>query len=91
MNKVLLYENRKEDPVVWDASSPELEEKAFRSLFNKLDEEYNFYAELRKADVNHLYKKAVKGDFKSIKKILTSRINYEYEYWSLINIHPYIE
>lgn len=47
MQKVLVYENRKTDgPLIWDASSPELERDAFLGLFNYLDETWEVYSDL---------------------------------------------
>ncbi len=47
VKKVLMYENRKIDPMVLDASTPELEQKAFLKLFNYLDENWEVYAGLK--------------------------------------------
>lgn len=42
-----MYENRKTDgPLIWDASSPELERGAFLGLFSCLDEEWGVYSDL---------------------------------------------
>lgn len=47
MQKVLVYENRKTDgPLIWDASSPELERGAYLGLFNYLDEDWRVYSDL---------------------------------------------
>lgn len=46
MNQVLIYENRKQPPMVWDISTPELEEKAYRSLFEFLKNEWACYTDL---------------------------------------------
>ncbi|VVB80366.1 Uncharacterised protein [uncultured archaeon] len=46
MKKVLIYENRKCDPYIYDISTPELEEKSFLALFNVLDNEWSVYNDL---------------------------------------------
>lgn len=47
MKKVLIYENRKTDgPMIWDASTKKLEEKAFKKLFNVLRKDWECYDEL---------------------------------------------
>lgn len=46
MKQVLIYSNRKMSPVVWDASTPELEKQAFLFLFKYLDEEWQCYGDL---------------------------------------------
>ena len=45
--KILLYQNRKMDPRVWDASTPELEAKAMKALFKFLDKEWQCYEDLK--------------------------------------------
>lgn len=45
MKRVLVYGNRKSDSVIWDASTPKLEEKAFKALFKVL-ETWEVYGEL---------------------------------------------
>jgi hypothetical protein len=46
--KVLVYGNRKSEEM-WDASTPEKEEAAFKALFKFLDEEWDCYCELADA------------------------------------------
>jgi len=46
MKKVLVYENRKIDPTIWDISTKELEDKAFKSLFKLLRTEWEVYSDL---------------------------------------------
>ena len=43
MYRVLIYENRKINPLIWNISSPELERGAFLDLFNYLDKNLGFY------------------------------------------------
>ena len=54
MKKILKYENRKCDPVYWDISTPELYEKALKSLFEVL-KVWQVYANLEDAS-DHYYK-----------------------------------
>lgn len=44
--KVIIYENRKTDAMVWDASTPEKQAAAFLDLFNMLDEHWQCYSDL---------------------------------------------
>ena len=44
--RVLIYGNRKQDDDIWDISTPELEEAAYRELFKTLDEYWQVYADL---------------------------------------------
>lgn len=46
MKKVLIYENRKIDPIVWDVSTLELRAKAFMELFRILDKDWEAYSDL---------------------------------------------
>ena len=46
VNKILRYGNRKTDDVVWDISTPQKEEKAFRELFAILKDEWQVYSDL---------------------------------------------
>lgn len=46
--KVLIYENRKYDPIMYDISTPEKESAAFLDIFDKVDESNgSFYQHLR--------------------------------------------
>lgn len=44
--RVLVYENRKADPVCWDASTPEKKGAAVLCLFRHLDRDWEFYTGL---------------------------------------------
>lgn len=44
--KILIYGNRKQDDDIWDISTPELAEAAYRELFKTLDEYWQVYADL---------------------------------------------
>jgi len=46
VKQVLIYENRKTTPLVWDVSTPELKDKAFLSLFKVLDKDWEVYGDL---------------------------------------------
>ena len=46
MRRILIYENRKTDPVFWDATTPELEAGAVLALFKHLDKDWQVYAGL---------------------------------------------
>lgn len=47
VKKVLMYENRKIDPMFWDVSTSCLEQKAFFNLFNYLDKDWAVYSDLK--------------------------------------------
>jgi len=93
MKQVLIYENRKMDPIVWDASTPELEGKALLGLFNLMDS-WNFYEDLRdnpqpnltKSNQYSLYQKAKEGNVIACKQLLSQRKSYEYEFWQLLPV-----
>ena len=44
---VLIYENRKSGPMVWDISTPGKRERAYLSLFEYLDTEWQVYSDLQ--------------------------------------------
>ena len=46
MKQVLIYENRKIDPIVWDVSTLELRAKAFMELFRIIDKDWEAYSDL---------------------------------------------
>lgn len=93
MNKILLYENRKIDPVCWDASTPELENKAFLALFRLL-EEWDVYHDLEESsqptligqNAVALYHRAKQGNVLACRGLLNQRRQCEYEYWQLISL-----
>ena len=93
--KVLIYDNRKIDPLVIDASTEEAELAAFMALFQYLKEEWDVYSDLE--DIGDkaafhiraqaaMYRKAVGGCALSVKRLLTARRTYEYEGWSLHDV-----
>lgn len=88
--RVLLYGSDH----VWDASTPELEKKAFKALFKMLDEKnfggsklfdfndhYSTYSKHPK--YREAYIAAKNGDVESIKLL----INQTYVPWHLLNVH----
>ena len=90
--KVLIYDNRKIDPIVIDASTEEAELAAFMALFKYLKDEWQVYSSLEyvvetsdsgSRYQSPLYKKACSGCAESARRLLKSRKSYEYEYWSL--------
>jgi len=133
--KILLYENRKIDPICWDVSTPEKEKAGFLALFNYLDKDWGYYDGLEEwekelADVNELLKKlnslkeeclkdifqhekerlkvqkkeleelkqryfmlqkARNGNAVAAKSLLSQRLEYEYEYWQIIEVENPLE
>lgn len=85
MKKVLYYENRKSGPVLFDASTPELEMMAFYNLFIVLDEQWEVYFNLNE-NQQKLYDKAKMGSYYDAQKLLKLRCNNEYEHWSIIAV-----
>ena len=73
----MLYRGKDFD-ILWDASTPKLEEWAFTQLFKYLDES-GAYDEIKE---NRLYLKAKEGDAEVIKRFLNIRKSYD-EYWAL--------
>jgi hypothetical protein len=49
MKKVLVYDG-KHDIEIWDASTPELKDKAFLSLFNVLDKDWQCYDDIKELE-----------------------------------------
>lgn len=47
MKRILIYTNRKIDPIYWDASTAELEAGAYLALFKHLDEGWKVYLDLQ--------------------------------------------
>lgn len=41
--EILLHQNRKQDPISWDASTPEKKKAALLALFNHFDEDWEYY------------------------------------------------
>lgn len=88
----LVYGNRKEPETKWDISTSELRAKAFLELFNHLKTVWKVFTcgywgktkdeqETQKA----LYNLACGGDAVAAEKLLTMRIDYEYEEWQLLD------
>lgn len=92
---ILVYENRKSYPMVWDISSSELTPKAFLELFKYLKDEWQVYESDYWGDdgspdgkavakkQKQLYKKACQGDAEAAQELLTMRRSYEYEEWRI--------
>ena len=85
MNKILLYENRKVGPIAWDASTDELEQRAFSELFKYLDEDWDLFDNLKKME-SAVYERAKNGDIAAIRKILIDRKGWEYCNWQLVSL-----
>ena len=93
--KVLMYDNRKIDPILIDASSDEARDAALLALFKYLDEEWDVYDDLgkdngcfgRAADIQRQhYQMALAGDAKAAFDLLKKRKGNEYEYWQFIDV-----
>jgi len=87
--KVLMYGNRKMSPIAFDASTPELELKAFLRLFQYFDGDYwrMYKASPLTGKQKDWYEKAKYGaDGDSARKLLTARRTYEYEEWQLVEV-----
>jgi len=83
MKKVLIYDG--DDGVcVWDVSTPELKEKAFKSLFELLDGMFMYYEFEGKQE--EWCNDARKGDYTSILALLTDRKGYEHEEWYITEV-----
>ena len=85
MDRVILYENRKSDPLVLDVSTPEKRTAAFLCLFRVLDEEWQVYSELNKREQT-LYDKARGGDGSAAERLLSLRKDNEYEMWQFVTV-----
>ncbi len=92
MEKVLIYQNRKSPAYVWNVSTPEKRAKAFLSLFNLLDTEWDCYVDL---DINptvevkyeaELFRAAKAGNAKAAEELMSIRLDIEYEYWSISEV-----
>jgi len=88
----LVYENRKQDPIRWDISTPELRAKGFLELFEFLKRTWKVYtcgfwgtSDREKIVQKDLYQQACAGDAKAAEKLLTMRIDYEYENWYILD------
>lgn len=97
--RVLQYDNRKIDPILLDASSPEKEAAAYLALFAYLRTEWQVYADLEEpvawdaqpSKQQKLYAKALAGDAVAVKQLLVARRQEEYEYWALIDVDDPVE
>ena len=94
--KIILYQNRKTDPCAWDAHTPKLRTWALLQLFNLLDEqecyydlhgweEDDYYVAILHM-MKELYDQAKKGNAESAERLLLMRKQYEYEYWSELEV-----
>lgn len=86
----LIYGHRKQDDLKWDISTPELRATAFLELFKELKESWEVYScdywGANKAEIaqqKELYRLAVSGDADAAERLLTMRIDYEYENWRI--------
>jgi uncharacterized membrane protein len=88
--KVLVYENRKQPALIWDASTSEKEAAAFLTLFAMLAHEWVVYDDLTDSSrltpseqaQRVLFDRALTGDANAAKQLLRLRKDYEYEGWS---------
>lgn len=88
--KILIYGNRKQDPDVYDISTPEKELAGYLMLFNILDQDWNVYDEIKSE--KSMYKKsslglleeARKGNAESARLLLNRRKVNEYEDFQII-------
>jgi len=85
MDRILLYENRKSDPIAWDASTEELMAKAFIACFNYLDKDWQLFNDLKEME-SGVYEKATQGDADAARKILENRQYDEYCSWQIVTI-----
>lgn len=94
MKKVLIYKNRKIDPLVWDASTPELEAEAFLALFDYLDNSWKVYDNLKenpqpdlmRGNQFALYNAAKAGHIRACRELLSKRMHNDYEFWQLLPV-----
>jgi len=86
MKKVLIYQNRKSDAYVWDVSTIEKEEKAFRSLFAILDGAWRVYEDLDLPTHIRWYGEAKKGNYECLLTLLEERKDYEHEEWYITEV-----
>jgi len=85
MDRILLYENRKSDPIAWDASTEELMAKAFLACFNYLNKDWQLFNDLKEME-SGVYEKATQGDADAARKILENRQYDEYFNWQIVTI-----
>ena len=86
MKKVLIHEGDV-GVDVWDVSTPELKEKAFKSLFRILDgEDYRVYEDLELPTHIRWYDEAKKGSYECLIALLEDRKSYEYEEWYITRV-----
>ena len=86
--KILLYENRKSDPIAWDVSDLEKEIDAFYSLFLYLKDNWDCYCNMEDEDPANVkfYQKALTGNKVAARRLLHLRRDYEYEFWTLLKV-----
>ena len=84
--KVLVYENRKTDPIIWDASTPESQAWALRELFDMLHDWGCYGTGEMDEDETALYEKAAAGDDVALFNFLFARRDYEYEWFEIVAV-----
>lgn len=77
--EVLLYSNRKVDPVIYDVSIPHKRDAAYLKLFNDLDTYWSCYEGCSPSD-RLLVNRARKGDAKAAVILLDRRNSHGHEY-----------
>ena len=81
--KILIYENRKQDPMYIDISTPEKRDKGFMYLFKYLRDQWQVYTD-ELSDKDHaLFVDANAGNVEAAIKLLQNHRKYEYEEWSV--------
>jgi len=93
MKRILLYENRKIDPIAFDATGDK-QRDAFYALFTYLDENWKVYGDLTNENnqQSRFYHSAKAGDKDSAARLLAARRAYEYDRrvqskWRKVSIH----
>lgn len=83
--EILVYSNRKTDPIYWDISTPEQRATAFLDLFRILRDEWDVYAQINRSSLREqaLFEQAGQGDGRAAERLLTLRKNDEYESWHI--------
>lgn len=88
MKRILLYENRKQAPIAYNASTPALELNAFLCLFRYLESEWGCYEDMAEEGKTQQrqYEAAKAGSGLAARKLLKLRQGYEYERWRLLDV-----
>lgn len=97
MKRVLMYSNRKTDPVLWDVSTKKQEDAAYLALVQLLDEDWQVYDGLddppawdepdAPSKQAQWYAAAKKGDALAARRLLMARRTYEYEHWHFVGVY----